>query len=135
MIFSYLLFYLLAVIGSLIISWICTKYISKSRLSTLTKWLGIGAVVYGLGIVVTTVVSYLNFSEFIDLSYYHSMLQQLALGHSPLIWDTGVPVWSQHFSPFYFIFLPFYWFSVHQWFLVFIQAAFAVGAGIPLYLF
>lgn len=120
---------------SILISYIYTHVVDLKVGARLSRWLGYGAGVYGVCIVWTAVVSYLNYSTYIDLSYYHSYMEQLSQWKVPLIWDIGIPVWSQHVTPFYFLFLPFYWFHVGQWFLVFIQAFLAVCAAFPLYAF
>ena len=133
---SYVLYYGTSIIGSLCFAWWYSHHpwILKHE-QKITRWFGIAALVYACCIVWTSCISYANYSEYIDLSYYHIFLQQLASFHLPLIWDTGMPVWSQHLSPFLFLFVPFYWIGAHAGFLVFVQALLAVSAVIPLYLF
>lgn len=92
-------------------------------------------IIYSLCIVIAAVVAYENFSQYVDLSYFDSAVRQLSEFKIPMIWDMKDPVWSQHFSPILFLFVPFYWLGGGARLLVFFQAAFAVLAVIPLYLF
>lgn len=133
-VYSYILYYGAACIGSLSLGWMYSRnpWIQQHS-AIVTRWLGIAAAFFACCIIWTACISYLNYGEYIDLSYYHSFLQQVSLFHIPLVWDTGVPVWSQHISPFLFFFVPWYWFGVHAGFLVFIQALLAVGTAVPLY--
>lgn len=91
-------------------------------------------IVYGILLCVRTVILYLNYGQFIDLSYYESAVSQMASFSLPRIWDIGSPLWSQHFEPILLLFVPFYWLGFGgSMLLVLGQATLAVAGGFVCY--
>lgn len=132
--------YLILYITIIVLSLFWSHFFYRNRfLFRYTEWveraLIVVLIIYGIFIVIAAVVAFENFSQYIDLSYYDSAIAQLSEFKLPMIWDMQDPVWSQHFSPIFFLFVPLYWLGGGARLLVLFQAAFAVLAAIPLYLF
>ena len=89
---------------------------------------------YGAALCFRAYMLFRNYGQFIDLSYYESAVSQLASLTVPKIWDIGSPLWSQHFEPILFLFVPWYWLRLGgSMLLVWGQAILAVSSAYFLY--
>lgn len=114
----------------------CNGEIEGRVKTTSLQILKVLIIMYGLFLFFTTIVRYYNFSsEVIDVSYYHSVVWQLADFKIPRIWD--IPsrfVWGDHFEPTLFFIVPLYWFGKDAVILMIIQAGLVISGAIPIYL-
>lgn len=76
------------------------------------------------------------FSQGADLVYFQQYIWQLSEFKLPYIWGLTVPdypVWSQHFSPFIALLVPFFWISHSAGLLLMEQALVVLSGTIPIY--
>lgn len=94
--------------------------------------------VYAFYLFVMTWYLYENyFSQGTDLVYFQQYIWQLSEFKVPYIWGLNTPlypVWSQHFSPFLAILVPFFWLSNNAGLLLMEQAVAVISGAIPIYL-
>lgn len=90
--------------------------------------------VYAVFLVYRAWIGYRNYLPYIDLAYYESAVYQFSHFQLAKIWDVGSPLWSQHFEPVLFLFVPWYWIGLGgSQLLVIGQALAAVCGAMPLY--
>jgi uncharacterized membrane protein len=108
--------------------------LSVSARATIRRFIGYSLVLYALVALLRTWISFRNYGQFVDLSYYESAVFQFAHGQLAKIWDIGSPLWSQHFEPILFLFVPLYWIGLGGGgMLAVVQAAAALLGALPLY--
>ena len=94
-------------------------------------------VLYTIYLLFITWYMYANFfSQGTDLEYFHQTIWQLSEFKIPYIWGLNTPfypVWSQHFSPFLAILVPFFWISHSAGLLLMEQALAVITGAIPIY--
>lgn len=76
------------------------------------------------------------FSQGTDLVYFQQYIWQLSEFKIPYIWSLTIPdfaVWSQHFSPFLALLVPFFWLSHSAGLLLMEQALAVLSAALPIY--
>ncbi len=129
------LYYIIFTIAGIVFSAISTTFlIDKKKVNAgqkkyLLLLLKITIFVYALLLVFISASRFITFkSQGIDINFFRMELEQLASFTIPSY------AWSQHFSPFLFVFVPFFWIARSGTLLVYLQAAAVVSGAIPLYL-
>lgn len=101
------------------------------------KILTILLIIYAVFLCIATVVRFYNFqSEVTDLTYYHTVVLQLAKFQTPVFvhWEPVRYIWGDHFEPILTFFVPLYWIFPRPSVLFIIQAIIAISGIIPIYL-
>lgn len=133
--------YLFIIPSALFLSYYLEKNLSKDiqtetkKMLFQTGFILLG--IYAFYLFVITWYLYDNFfSQGTDLVYFQQYIWQMSEFKIPYEWGLNIPLyptWSQHFSPFLAILVPFFWLSHSAGLLLMEQALAVISGAIPIY--